>query len=150
MRFTTTLLATGQTTTGIEVPPEVLEHLGHGKRAPVRVTINDHTYRSSVAVMGARVLVGVSAANRAAAGVAAGDRIEVEMEYDSEPRTVTVPPDFAAAFGENQAARDFFERLSYSQQQWYVLGVEGAKTDETRTRRIQKAVEALAAGRKNG
>lgn len=150
MRFTTTLLATGKTTTGIEVPPDVLEYLGHGKRAPVCVTINDHTYRSSVAVMGGRVLVGVSAANRVAAGVAAGDRIEVDMEYDSEPRTVTIPPDLTAAFGENQAARDFFERLSYSQQQRYVLGIESAKTDETRNRRTQKAIEALTAGCKNG
>lgn len=150
MRFQTTLLRNGKTATGIEVPVDVLAYLGHGKRPPVRITINDHTYRSTVAVMGGRSMVGVSAENRAAAGIAGGDEIDVDMELDDEPRVVEVPEDLAAAFGESPAAREFFERLSYSQQRWYVLGIEQAKTEETRTRRIHKAVEALAAGRKNG
>ncbi|MEA2844373.1 MAG: hypothetical protein QOJ69_2044, partial [Actinomycetota bacterium] len=97
MRFRTTLELGGKTATGIRVPDEVVEGLGSGKRPPVRVTINGHTYRSTVAVMGGAFMVGVSAEERSKAGVAAGDEVDVDIELDTEPREVVVPPDFAAA-----------------------------------------------------
>jgi hypothetical protein len=147
MRFRAVVQAAGKTATGIEVPPEVVADLGSGKRPPVRVTIGGHTYRSTVAPRGDVFKVGISAENRAAAGVAAGDEIDVELELDTEPREVTVPPDFATALDGDAAAKRFFDGLSYSQKQWFVLGIEDAKTPETRERRITKAVARLRDGR---
>ncbi|WP_020390046.1 YdeI/OmpD-associated family protein [Kribbella catacumbae] len=145
MKFTTTLI--GTTTTGIEVPEEVVEALGKGKKPPVVVTVNGFTYRSSIAVMGGRYMVGLSAERRAAAGVAGGDEVQVEIELDEKPRVVDVPEDFAAALAAEPKALEFFEGLSYSQRSWFVLGIEGAKKAETRAGRIVKAVERLASGR---
>jgi hypothetical protein len=147
MRFRTLLEQNGATATGFRVPPEIVEQLGAGKRPKVRVTINGYTYRSSVAVMGGAFMVGVSAENRAGAGVAGGQEIAVDLELDTAPRTVDVPADFAAALDAEPAARQTFDGLSYSNQSWHVLSVEGAKTEETRSRRIAKSVEALREGR---
>ena len=85
----------------------------------------------------------VSAGNRTAAGVAAGDQVEVEVELDTEPREVTLPPEFAAALAADEAARQTFQKLSYSQQRRYVLGITSAKTAETRERRIASALGEL-------
>jgi hypothetical protein len=147
MRFHTTILQGDKTATGIRVPDEVVEALGAGKRPPVRVTINGYTYRSTVAVMGGTYMVGVSADNRAGAGVAGGDEVDVDLELDTAPREVTVPPDFAAALDAEPAARRTFDGLSYSNRSWHVLSIEGAKSDETRQRRIAKSVDALREGR---
>jgi hypothetical protein len=147
MRFRTTILQSGPTATGIEVPPEVVAALDAGKRPPVRVTINGHTYRSTVAVMGGVFMVGVSAENRAAAGVRGGDEVDVDLELDTAPREITVPDDLDAALDAEPDARRTFDGLSYSNKSWHVLQVTGAKTDETRQRRIAKSVEALKAGR---
>jgi uncharacterized protein YdeI (YjbR/CyaY-like superfamily) len=97
--------------------------------------------------MGGRYMVGISADNRAATGVAGGDEIDVDIVVDSQPREVAVPADFAAALDAEPAARTFFGGLSYSQRRWFVSGIEGAKRPETRLRRIEKAVERLASGR---
>jgi len=147
MRFGTVILSSGKTTTGIRVPDEIVAGLGRGKRPPVRVTINGHTYRSTVAVMGGRFMVGVSAENRTLAGVSGGDHVDVEIELDTELREVAVPDDLARALQEQPAAKRFFDGLSYSKQQWFVLSVEGAKTPETRRRRVAKAIEMLRAER---
>jgi RimJ/RimL family protein N-acetyltransferase len=146
--FRATLEAHGKTATGFAVPPDVVGSLGAGKRPPVRVTIGAHTYRSTVAVMGGRFMLGVSAENRAAAGVAAGDALDVHLELDTAPREVTVPPDLARALAGDEKARTFFDSLSPSQKQWHTQSVESAKTDETRARRVAKSVEMLREGRK--
>lgn len=146
-RFRTTILQSGKTTTGIQVPEDVVEALGAGKRPPVTVTINGYTYRSTVAVMGGRHLVSVSAEHRAGAGVAAGDEVDVDIALDTAPRQVTVPADFAAALDAEPEARRTFDSLSYSNRSWHVLQVEGAKTDQTRQRRIGKSVDILKQGR---
>jgi hypothetical protein len=148
MKFRATILLAGKTATGIEVPHAVVEGLGSGKKPPVRVTIGGHTYRTTVAARGERFLLPLSAENRERAGVAAGDEVDVEIELDTEPREVTVPPDLAAALADDAQAREFFEGLSYSQKQGYVLPIEQAKTAETRERRIAKAVGMLHEGRK--
>jgi Bacteriocin-protection, YdeI or OmpD-Associated/Domain of unknown function (DUF1905) len=148
MKFSTTILLNGKTATGIEVPTEVIEALGAGQKPPVRVTIGSHTYRSTVARRGERYLVGVSAENRAGAGVAAGDEVDVDIELDTEPREVAVPADFGAALDDDADAKGFFEGLSYSQKQWYVLPIEQAKKRETRERRVAKALDMLRDGRK--
>ena len=147
MRFHTTLLQADKTATGIIVPDEVVESLGAGKRPPVKVTINGFTYRNTIAVMGGVYMVGVSAANRAGAGVAGGDEIDVEIELDIEPRVVEVPQDLAAALDAEPRARETFDRLSNSNKGWHVTQVTGAKTDETRQRRIAKSVATLKEGR---
>ena len=147
MRFRATIEQHGKSACGITIPPQMVEALGSGKRPPVRVTIHGYTYRNTVAVMGGAYLVGVSAEHRAGAGVAAGDVVDVDLEVDTAPREVAVPADFAAALDADQAARRTFDALSYSNRSWHVLSIEGAKTDETRQRRIAKSVEALREGR---
>ncbi|MQA96629.1 MAG: DUF1905 domain-containing protein [Streptosporangiales bacterium] len=147
MRIRVTLELSGKTATGFVVPDDVVAELGAGKRPPVRVTINGHTYRSSVASMGGRFMVGVSAENRAAAGVAAGETVDVDLELDTEPRELTVPEDLAGALDGDAEAKRFYESLSYSKRQRIVLAVEGAKKPETRRRRVTGAVTALREGR---
>ncbi|MFC0106784.1 YdeI/OmpD-associated family protein [Kibdelosporangium aridum] len=147
MKFRAELEATGKNTTGIPVPDEVVAALGTSKKPPVVVTINGYTYRNTVARMGGRYLLSVSADNRSKAGVSAGDELEVTLELDTEPRVVTVPDDFAAELDKETAARQAFDKLSYSHQLRWVLSVEDAKTAETRQRRITKAVESLKSGK---
>lgn len=143
MKFTAQVQQGGRTATGIEVPPEVVEGLGGGKRPKVSVTINGKTYRSSVAVMGGKFMVGVSAENRALTGAAGGDVVEVTMELDTAPREVEVPDDFAAALEVNPDAKAAFARQSYSHQRAHVDAINAAKAPETRRRRIDKAIEML-------
>ena len=148
MKFRAKLLQAGKTATGFEVPETVVEGLGAGKRPAVKVTINGYTYRSTVAPMGGKYMLGVSAEHRGASGVKAGDNLEVVLELDTAPRVVEVPSDFKAALARDAKAKKFFEGLSYSNKRWYVLPIEGAKQEETRKRRIEKAVEKLRAGHK--
>lgn len=147
MKFRTQIELGGKTATGFAVPDDLVMALGHGKRPPVTVRIGPHTYRSTVAVMDGRFLVPLSAENREAAGVAAGDEVEVELELDTAPREVEVPDDFAAALDAEPAARRTFDGLSNSNRKWHVLQVTGAKSDETRARRIAKSVATLRDGR---
>jgi hypothetical protein len=147
VRFRTTLEQAGKTATGFEVPSTVVEGLGAGKRPAVRVTINGFTYRNTIASMGGRFMVGVSAENRAGAKVAGGDVIDVDIELDPAPRVVTVPKDLAAALKKDVKAKKTFDALSNSNKGWHVSSIEGAKTDETRQRRIAKSVAALREGR---
>lgn len=147
MRFRTTILQGDKTATGIRVPDEVVGSLGKGKRPPVKVTINGFTYRNTIAVMGGEYMVGVSAENRAGAGVAGGDVVDVDIELDTEPRTVDVPDDLAAALDGVPDARRTFDALSNSNKGWHVLQVQGARSDETRARRIAKSVDALRQGK---
>jgi hypothetical protein len=143
MRFHTTLLQSGKTAVGIQVPNEVVEALGAGKRPPVRVTINGYTYRNTIAVMGGVFMVGVSAENRVQAQVAGGDEVDIDIELDTQPRVLTLPADFAQELDREPDAKRCFGTLSYSRQQALVLPIDQAKTPETRRRRIEKALAAL-------
>lgn len=147
MRFRTAIVQSGKNTTGIQVPDEVVEALGSGRRPAVKVTVNGYSYRSTVASMGGVFMVSLSAEHRAGAGVGGGDEVEVDLELDSAPREVTVPPELMAALDAEPAARATFDKLSYSNRSWHVLQVTGAKTEETRRRRIARSVEALKQGR---
>ena len=143
--FRTTVLTAGKTATGIQIPDAVIEKLGAGKKPAVWVTMNGYSYRSTVAVMGGRFMVGVSAENRERAGVAGGDTVDVTIALDTQPREVEVPKDFAAALRQSAAARKTFDALSYSKRKAFVQNIEGAKTAETRERRIAKALGNLRA-----
>jgi hypothetical protein len=147
MRFKTTLELAGKTATGFRVPASVVESLGKGKRPPVVVTINGYAYRNTVAVYGDEFLIGVAAEHRAAAGVKAGDELDVDLELDTAPREIDVPPDLASALDRDPPAMRSFEALSYSNKRAITESITGAKTDETRQRRIEKAVIKLREGR---
>lgn len=126
--------------TGLPVPAEAVAALGKGKKPPVKVTVGGHTYRSTVAAYGDVYMLPLSAENRTAARVSAGDQVEVTLELDLEPRTVAVPDDLAAALAAKPGAAEAFAALSYSARKEFVRQVESAKAEETRTRRIASIV----------
>ena len=142
MRFETTMTLSGNNT-GIEVPPEVIEALGAGRKPPVNVTVNGYSYRSTVAVMGGRYMISFSSDKRAATGIQGGDPITVDLEVDTAPRTVEVPDDLAAALAAAPGAREAFDALAPSARKAHVTNVESAKTAETRERRIAAIVAKL-------
>jgi Bacteriocin-protection, YdeI or OmpD-Associated/Domain of unknown function (DUF1905) len=147
MKFRTTILGAGKTAAGIQVPDEVVAALGQGKRPPVRATINGYTYRSTVATVNGVFMVGVSKDVREAAGVEAGQEVDVDLELDTEKRELEIPPDFAAALDAEPEARRFFDTLSYSNKRRFTYPIDDAKTPETRQRRIEKSVSQLGEGK---
>lgn len=146
MKLRTTIEQTGPSTSGIPVPDDFVAALGGGRRPAVTVTVNGYTYRSSIAPMGGRNLISLSSKNREAAGVKGGESVEVEIALDTEPRTVNIPVDLAAALAAYPAARATFERLSYSNKSWHVLQLEDARTPETRSKRLTRSIDALRSG----
>jgi hypothetical protein len=148
MKFRATVELGGKTATGIEVPEDVVAALGSGNRPPVTVTIGGHTYRTTVARMGGRFLIGLNAENRTAAGVAAGDEVDVGIELDAEPREVEVPADLAEALAHDDVARANFDGMSYTHRKEWVRWIEEAKKAETRATRLAKTVGSLHAGKR--
>ncbi|MEO8850949.1 MAG: YdeI/OmpD-associated family protein [Allobranchiibius sp.] len=144
--FETTLTVSGNNT-GIVVPDAVIEQLGRGRVPPVLVTVNGYEYRSTVAVMGGRSLIGVSAAVRAGTGLKGGDSVSVMLRVADTPREVMVPADFAAAMQDEEPARRFFDGLSNSLQRYHVDNINAAKSPQTRQRRIDKSVGLFLAGK---
>jgi hypothetical protein len=145
-RFETVIEVEGKTATYFEVPLDVPAVFGRA-RPPVRVTIGGHTYRSTIAAYGGSYTLPLNRANRAAAGVAAGDSVTVELELDDEPRTVEVPDDLRAALGGDEPAAAAFDRLSYTHRHEYVEWITEAKREETRARRLAKTLERLRQGK---
>lgn len=146
MRFRAEILETGKTAAGIVVPAKVVAALGSNKRPPVRATINGYTYRTSVASMGGKFMLGVPPEFRKGAGVAGGDTVDVDLELDTEPREVLVPSDFQAALEADAQARRSFDQLSYSNKRRLLIPIADAKSIETRQRRIAKTVAILREG----
>jgi hypothetical protein len=142
--FETILIRAGKTATGIEVPPEIVASLSTSKKPAVKVSFNGYEYRSTIAVMGGKFMIPVSAERRAGAKIKGGDNLTVTLELDTEPRILEIPEDLAMAFEQNASAKEKFEVLSYSQKRVHTLSVEGAKTPETRAKRVAKAIEALS------
>jgi len=142
--FTTTILQGDQiNATGIRVPAEAIAALGGKKKPPVIATINGYSYRSTVAVYGNVFMLPLSQERRAAAGVSAGDVVEVTLELDTEPRTVEVPEELAAALATKPGARAAFDALSYTARKEHARQVTEAKAQDTRERRIAKIVAGL-------
>lgn len=146
MTFRTTLLQAGKTATGIEIPTHVVEAFGSSKKPAVKATINGYTYRSAVAVMGGKFMLPVSAEVRQNAGIAGGEEVEVTLVLDTEPRILEVPEDFEQALAGDVKAYAAFGALSYSNKRRHVMSIEGAKTADTRQRRIEKSVADLRDG----
>jgi len=147
MRFRATVELNGKTATGMQVPDDVVAALGSGRRPAVRVSVGGHTYRTTVASMGGRFLVPLSAENRTAAGVTAGEEIDVDIVPDTAPREVNVPDDLARALQGDAAATEVFERLAYTHRKEWVRWIEEAKKAETRASRVTKTVESLRTGK---
>jgi hypothetical protein len=147
MRFTATIHQGGKTATGIPIPDDVITALGAGKKPPVKLTVNGYSYRSTVATVDGRFMVGFSADHRAASGLNAGDEVIVEIEVDTQPRTVELPADFQAALESEPKAKATFDKLSNSLKGYHVSQVTGAKTEETRHRRIEKSISILREGK---
>lgn len=146
MKFSARLQLNGKTATGFEVPEEVVTALGAGKRPPVKITINGYTYQNTIASMGGKFMVGVSAEHRKGADVAAGDLLEVDVELDAAPREVTPPADLLAALDAVPGARQRFDALSFTMRKEHSRSVESAKAEATRLRRIEKIVASLRPG----
>ncbi len=144
--FDTTLTAFGNNT-GIVVAPELIDELGSGQRPALVVEVNGYQYCNSVGVMGGKYLISVSAGVRAATGLRAGDAVHVVLTVADGPREVVVPPDFEESLGRDEAVRSFFLALSNSLQRYHVDLINGAKTPETRQRRIAKALDLFKAGK---
>jgi len=147
MKFRATLDLAGKSATGITVPEDVLAALGSGRRPAVRVTLGKHTFRTTVGTVDGLAKIPVSAVVRAEAGVAAGDELDVDIALDDQPREVSLPADLAGALDADPGARAFYDGLSYSKRNAYVVWVESAKKPETRERRVAEAAALLAAGR---
>jgi hypothetical protein len=145
--FEAELELSGKTAAGFEVPEEVVAKLDGGGHPKVIVTVNGYMFRTSIAKMGGRYMLGVTVARREEGGIASGGVHQVELCLDTAPREVEVPDDLAAALSADLGAKDFWDGLSYSKQSWHVFQVTGAKKAETRRARIDKSIAMLAAGR---
>ena len=146
VEFRTTVELGGKTATGLQVPDDVVAALGGGKRPPVTVTLGGYGYRTTVAPMGGAFWIPLSAEHREAAGVRAGEEVDVRVELDTAPRETPLPEDLAAAL--DDGARAFFDGLAPSHRKEWVRWVEDAKKPETRAARVEKTAEALRAGRR--
>jgi antitoxin component of MazEF toxin-antitoxin module len=147
VEFDTTVTAAGNNT-GIVVPGSLIEHLGAGRRPAVVVNVNGHEYRSTVAVMGGKHMISISAAVRKQTGLKGGDPIHVTLALADSPREVNVPDDFAAALSADAEAGAFFAKLSNSLQRYHADNINAAKTAETRQRRIEKTISLFREGKK--
>jgi hypothetical protein len=145
--FRATIIQSGKTACGIQVPEAVVTALGGSKRPAVVVTLDGYTYRSTVAPMGAEWWVGVNSDHRAASGLKAGDEVQVTLELDTAPRELEVPPELAAALDADATAKAFFDGLSYSNRRVFTLSVEGTNNPETKARRVAKAIALMREGR---
>lgn len=144
--FETTVSAVGNNT-GIVVPDEVLEQLGAGRRPALLVELAGHEYRTTAGVMGGRSMVAVSAAVRRATGLSGGDPVRVTLTVADTPREVVVPDELAAALAADEQAGAFFAGLSNSLQRYHADLVAGARTPETRTRRVERALALFREGK---
>jgi len=142
MKFKTEIVQIGNNT-GINVPSEIIDKLSAGKKPPVVVTLNKYTYRSTVAVMGGKYMISLSAENRKNANVEGGDELEIDITLDTEPRTVELPADLQKALAKNKLAQSAFEKLSPSRKKAIVVGINDAKTEETKIKRIEKTIKTL-------
>lgn len=139
--FSTVIAAFGGNA-AIEVPPEVLETLGAGKRPALRIAVGDYAWESSVGTMAGRHLISLSKAHREASGLAPGQTVDVRVEVVDGPREVVVPDALQSALVEHDLA-EAFGRLSFSARKEHARQVADAKTDATRERRVAKVLDAL-------
>jgi hypothetical protein len=112
-------------------------------RAPVKVTVNGYTYRSTIAAMGGPPFVPLRKSHREAACLDDASTVTVRLEFDTDKREVTPPADLVRALKAVAGATERWRALSYTHQREHVEAIEGAKKPETRERRIAAAVEMV-------
>jgi Bacteriocin-protection, YdeI or OmpD-Associated/Domain of unknown function (DUF1905) len=146
IRLTGDLVARGPAAAFV-LDDEQVATVGEGaKRFPVVATVNGYTWRTSVARMGGEFLVGLNKEVRTGAGVQAGDTVTLELTLDTEPRTVDVPPPLAQALDADPKAKAIYHGLAFTHRKEYARWIAEAKRDETRERRVAKALEMLHGG----
>jgi hypothetical protein len=146
VHFTTTLAARGPAA-AVVLDDDQVAAVGEGaKRFPVLATVNGYAWRTTVTRMRGEFLVGLSRAVREAAGVEAGDTVEVDLALDTAPREVEVPPALTDAFAGDPAARAAFDGLAYTHRKEFARWIAEAKREATRDRRVTRALEMLREG----
>jgi Bacteriocin-protection, YdeI or OmpD-Associated/Domain of unknown function (DUF1905) len=143
--FTVELQRVQKTATMFRVPFDLGEAFGRA-RPPVKVTIRNHTWRTTPGVYDGVGYIVVNRAVKAATGVDAGDRVRVRMERDTEPRKVRLPADLRKALARAPEAKAAFAKLSFTHQREYLEWVEEAKRPETRLHRIAATVDRVVSG----
>ena len=141
MTYSTVVIPDGNHAS-IAIPDTILAELGGNRRAALRVTINGHTYESTATAVNGECRVVFPSANRAAAGAAGGDTVEVTLELITGYREVELHPEFAKALDE-AGLRAGFDELAYSHRKEYARAIAEAKADKTRQRRIASAIDAI-------
>lgn len=126
------------------IPEWVLEKLQTNKRAPLRVTINGHTYQSTAVGVAGECRVVFPSAERLAAKANAGETVQVTLELDSGYRSVDMHPELEEALISADLA-DVFANLSYSRRKEYARQVNEAKAEDTSKRRIEKIIAGVRA-----
>jgi hypothetical protein len=147
IRITATLAKRGPAA-AVVLDEDQFAAVGEGaKRFPVVATVNGYSWRTTVTRMGGEFLVGLGREVRASARAEAGDTVEVALELDTAPREVQVPEPLAAALSGDPGARTAFEKLAFTHRKEYARWVAEAKHEETRARRVAKALELLREGK---
>lgn len=147
IQFRTQLQARGPAA-AVVLADDQVSAVGEGaKRFPVVATVNGYTWRTSVARMGGESLLGLNREVREAAGVVAGDTVDVTIQLDAQPREVDVPDDLAAALSADPKAKEAFDAMAFTHRKEYARWVAEAKRDETRRRRVTQALELIRAGK---
>jgi len=126
----------------VELPFDVRKEFGRA-RPPVKISINNYTYRSTVSVYGGKCMVPVRKSRQDEAGLKQGDICKVTIALDTEVREVEPPPDLRSALAKNPAARSKWDALSFTHKREHAEAILGAKKPETRMRRLQKTIEML-------
>ncbi|QIG45172.1 DUF1905 domain-containing protein [Nocardioides anomalus] len=145
MKLRLELVSHGGNTAGFEIPDAAVEELGGGRRPKVVATVGDHTWRSSIANMGGTFMLGMSQADRRAAGVEAGQTLDLEVVLDTAERTVEPPEDLAAELAGDAAARAVWDGWSFTRRKEAARQLTEAKQPETRARRLAKVLAELRA-----
>ena len=147
MRLQVTLEPAARGGAACELDFDVKEAFG-AARAPISVTINGYTFRTTTIAMGGRYFLGINKTHQAGAGITVGETFQVDLEPDHEPRVVKPPVDLAEALEKNARIKKAWNQLSYTDQKEHVRGLEDAKKPETRARRLVKMIERLNASAK--
>jgi len=146
MKYRSTVVDAGKSSTGLLVDDGLVAQLGGSKQPNVMVTLSGHTFRSTVILRGVGLVIPLSPEHRESAGVSLGDEVDLVVVLDDDPKRVKLPDDFATALDEVPMARERFDLMSYANQLGHVQLIDGAKNPEARVRRINKALDTLCEG----
>jgi hypothetical protein len=149
LKFTTKILGReAGVVAAIDPPVDAVEFFGTRARVPIRGTINEYPFRSSLMPCGGKRMMPVNKKLCQGAGVEPGDVVDVVMERDEEERTVEAPAALKKEMAKNKIARANWEKLSFTHKKEMAQSIVGAKQEETRVRRLAKIMGVLGSGAK--